>query len=125
MELSMKFMLLCYDDENAWERAGKDALDQAMGEAVQLTHELHAKGQYLSAAPLHPVSTATSIRVRGGQRLVTDGPFAETREVLGGYYLIDVNDVNEAIEVAARHPGARFGAVEIRPVMEIGGLPNP
>ena len=121
----MKFMLLCYDDEKAWERAGKDALDQAMGEAVQLTHELHAKGQYLSAAPLHPVSTATSIRVRGGQRLVTDGPFAETREVLGGYYLIDVNDVNEAIEVAARHPGARFGAVEVRPVMEIGGLPNP
>ena len=120
----MKFMLLCYDDERAWECEGKEALEQAMGEAVRLTHELHAKGQYLAASPLHPVSTATSIRVRGGQRLVTDGPFAETREVLGGYYLIDVNDVNEAIEIAARHPGARFGAVEIRPVMEIGGLPN-
>ena len=120
----MKYMLLCYDDERAWEEAGEAALHQAMDEAVQLTHELHARGQYIISAPLQPVATATSVRVRDGKRLVTDGPFAETREVLGGFHLIDVKDVNEAIDVAARHPGARNGTVEVRPVMEIAGLPT-
>lgn len=120
----MKYMLLCYDDEAAWERAGQATLQDAMQEAVQLTHELDARGQYLSAAPLHPVATATSVRVRDGRRLVTDGPFAETREVLGGYYLIDVKDLNEAISIAARHPGARLGTVEVRPIMELAGLPG-
>jgi hypothetical protein len=120
----MKFMLLCYDDEQAWERAGKAALQDAMEEAVQLCHDINAKGQYLRAAPLHPVATATGVRVRDGQRQVTDGPFAETREVLGGFYLIDVKDLDEAISIAARHSGARVGTVEIRPVMEIPGLPN-
>ena len=119
----MKYMLLCYDDEQAWDQAGQAALDQAMQEAVQLTHELDARGQYLVAAPLHPASTATSVRVRNGKPLVTDGPFTETREVLGGFYLIDVQDLNEAISVAQRHPGARLGAVEVRPVMELAGLP--
>ncbi len=120
----MKYMLLCYDDEQAWAQAGKAAHQQAIGEAVQLTHELHAKGQYRLASPLHPVATATSVRVRDGRRLVTDGPFAETREVLGGFYLIDVTDKNEAIDIAARHSGARFGTVEVRPVLEIDGLPK-
>jgi hypothetical protein len=119
----MKYMLLCYDDESAWDKAGQPALQEAMQEAVQLTHELNARGQYLSAAPLQPVATATSVRVRDGRRLVTDGPFAETREVLGGYYLIDVKDLNEAISIAARHPGARVGTVEVRPILEIPGLP--
>jgi hypothetical protein len=119
----MKYMLLCYDDEAAWERAGQAALQEAMQEAVQLTHELDARGQYLAAAPLHPAATATSVRVRDGRRIVTDGPFAETREVLGGYYLIDVKDLNEAISIAARHPGVRLGTVEVRPVLEIAGLP--
>jgi hypothetical protein len=120
----MKYMLLCYDDAAYWENVGKAAHEQAMQEAVQLTHELDARGQYLTAAPLHPISTATSVRVRDGKRLVTDGPFAETREVLGGFYLIDVKDLNEAISVAGRHPGARVGTVEIRPVMELAGLPK-
>ena len=120
----MKYMLLCYDDEQAWERAGEGALQRAMGEAVQLTHQIHAKGQYRLASPLQPVATATSVRVRDGRRLVTDGPFAETREVLGGFYLIDVKNLDEAIDIAARHPGARFGTVEVRPVMEIPGLPK-
>lgn len=119
----MKYMLLCYDDAAYWENVGTAAHEQAMQEAVQLTHELDARGQYITAAPLHPVSTATSVRVRDGKRLVTDGPFAETREVLGGFYLIDVKDLNEAISVAGRHPGARVGTVEIRPVMELAGLP--
>ena len=120
----MRFMLLCYDDKQAWDKAGEAALQKAMEEAVRLTHELKAKGQYLSAAPLHPTSTATSVRMRDGKPLVTDGPFAETREHLGGYYLIDVKHLDEAIAIAARHPGARVGTVEIRPVMEISGLPN-
>jgi len=120
----MKYMLLCYDDENAWEQAGQAALEAAMQEAVQLTHELDAKGQYLEAAPLESVSTATCVRVRNGKPVVTDGPFAETHEVLGGYYLIDVPDLEEAIHIAERHPGARVGTVEIRPVVELPGLPT-
>jgi hypothetical protein len=120
----MKFMLLCYDDEKAWEKAGQAALKEAMQEAVQLTHEIHAKGQYIDAAPLESVSAATSVRVREGKRLVTDGPFAETREVLGGYYLIDVEDLDAAIRIAERHPGARVGTVEIRPIPELPGLPE-
>jgi len=120
----MKYMLLCYDDEQAWAKAGQAALAQAMQEAVGLCHEINAKGQYLTAAPLHPVATATSVRNRDGQRLVTDGPFAETREQLGGFYLIDVPDLNAAISIAARHPGARLGTVEIRRVMELPGLPD-
>lgn len=119
----MKFMLLCYDDEQAWEQAGPEALRRAIGEAVQLTHELHAKGQYVASAPLHPVSTATSVRVRDGKRIITDGPFAETREVLGGFHLIEVENREQAIEIASRHPGARVGTVEVRQVLEIPGLP--
>ena len=119
----MKFMLLCYDDEKAWAKAGQAALQAAMDDAVGLTHELDAKGQYRLASPLHPSAMATAVRVRDGKRIVTDGPFAETREVLGGFYLIDVKDRDEAIAVAARHPGARLGTVEIRPVLEITGLP--
>jgi len=115
----MKYMLLCYDDEAAWQRAGKAAHQAAMQEAVELCHEINAKGQYLRAAPLHPVATATSVRVRDGKRLVTDGPFAETREVLGGFYLIDVPSLDDAIAIASRHPGAPVGTVEIRPVIEL------
>jgi hypothetical protein len=119
----MRYMLLCYDDAEFWERVGEAAHAEAMQEAVRLTHEINAKRQYLTAAPLHPVSTATSVRVRDGKVLVTDGPFAETREVLGGFYLIDVPDLNEAIRIAQHHPGARVGTVEIRPVRELAGLP--
>jgi hypothetical protein len=119
----MKYMLLCYDDEEAWDKAGKAAMEAAMDEAVGLTHAINHKGQYLDAAPLQPASMATSVRVRKGKTLVTDGPFAETREVLGGYYLIDVDNLDEAIRIAERHPGARVGTVEIRPILEIPGLP--
>ena len=92
-------------------------------ESAQLTQDLSAKGQYLGAGPLHPVTTATSVRVRGDKRVVTDGPFAETREQLGGYYLVEAKDLDEAIGIAERIPPARFGTIEIRPVMEIQGLP--
>ena len=116
----MKYMLLIYSDENAWTDSTRE---HCFAESVQLTRQLHEAGQYLGASPLHPVATATSVRVRDGKRLVTDGPFAETREQLGGYFLIDAKDLDEAIAVAGRIPAARLGTVEVRPVLELDGLP--
>ena len=117
----MKYMLLIYSDENAWTQ---DEREHCFAESTQLTHDLHAQGKYLGASPLQPVAMATSVRVRNGKRLVTDGPFAETREQLGGYYLIEAQHLDEAIEIAGRIPGARKGTVEVRPVLELAGLPS-
>jgi hypothetical protein len=117
----MKYMLLVYLDEKAMSESERE---HCYVESAQLTQDLNSSGQYLDASPLHPVSTATSVRVRDGKRLVTDGPFAETREQLGGYYLVDARDLDEAIRIAERIPPAQFGTVEIRPVMEIPGLPE-
>jgi hypothetical protein len=117
----MRYMLLIYLDEQALDEAKRA---ECYVESAQLAQDLHAKGQYLATAPLQPTSTATSVRVRNGKRLVTDGPFAETREQLGGYFLIDANDLDEAIGIAGRIPGARTGTVEIRPVIEVAGLPG-
>ena len=93
-------------------------------ESAELAHRLKAEGSYLGASPLQPVATATSVRVRQGKRLRTDGPFAETREQLGGYFLVEANTLDEAVEIAGRLPGARVGTVEVRPVMEVAGLPE-
>src|SRR4051794_5206525 len=117
----MKYMLLIYTDENAWTETERDS---CFAESIQLTHQLDAEGKFLGASPLHPVATATSVRIRGGKRLVTDGPFAETHEQLGGYFLIDAQDLDEAIRIAARIPGARKGTVEVRPLLELAGLPE-
>jgi hypothetical protein len=114
----MQYMLLIYQDENVLNDAERQ---QCYGESLELSHELDANGQFLASAPLHPISTATSVRVREGKRLVTDGPYAETREQLGGYFLIKANNLDEAIAVAARIPAARRGTVEIRPVIELAG----
>ncbi len=116
----MKYMLLIYSDEQALSETERQ---DCYVESTQLAHQLHSSGQYLAANPLHPTSMATSVRVREGKRLVTDGPFAETREQLGGYFLIDAKDLDEALAVAARIPMARKGTVEVRPVIEISGLP--
>src|SRR5881227_3258320 len=116
----MKYMLLVYMDEQAMT---DEEREHCYVESAQLTQDLNAKGQYLGAGPLHSVSTATSVRVREGKRLVTDGPFAETREQLGGYFLINANNLDEAIAIAASIPMARKGTVEVRPVIEIPGLP--
>lgn len=116
----MKYMLLVYGDEQASDEAEKERCYQ---ESAQLARQIRSTGRYVAAAPLHPVSTATSIRVRDGKCLVTDGPFAETHEQLGGYFIVDVTDLDEAIDIAGRLPGARLGTVEIRPIMEIAGLP--
>jgi len=116
----MKYMLLIYSDENAWT---DDERQHCFAESTELTHELHAKGQFLGASPLESVATATSVRVRNGKQQVTDGPFAETREQLGGYFVVEAKDLNEAISIAARIPGARKGTVEVRPVFELPNLP--
>jgi len=116
----MKYMLLIYTDENAWTDSERQ---HCYDESTQLCHDLNSRGQFLGANPLQSVSTATSVRVREGKRLVTDGPFAETREQLGGYFLVEAKDLNEAISIAGRIPGSRKGTVEVRPVIEIPGLP--
>jgi hypothetical protein len=116
------FLVLCYDDEAAWRAAGPDALRAAMAEATALCHQLNDSGAYLSAAPLHPAATATCVRVRDGRRVITDGPFAETHEVLGGYYLILAESRDAAARIAARHPGAGFGSVEVRPAFDLAPL---
>lgn len=117
----MKYMLLVYLEEQALSESERE---KCYVESAQLTHELDAKGKYLSASPLHPVAMATTVRVRNGKRLVTDGPFAETREQLGGFYLIDARDLDEAMSIAERIPVAKVGTIEIRPVLEIKGLPG-
>lgn len=93
-------------------------------ESIQLCHQLHGKEQYVHASPLQPVATATVVRVQEGKRSITDGPFIETREQLAGYFLVEAQDLDEAIDIAGRIPGARIGAVEVRPLREITGLPN-
>jgi hypothetical protein len=117
----MKYMLLIYLDERALSESERE---ECYIESAQLARDLDAKGKYVAAAPLHPVATATSVRMREGKRLVTDGPFAETREQFGGYFLIDASDLDEALAIAAQIPGARKGTVEVRPVMEVAGLPE-
>jgi hypothetical protein len=117
----MKYMLLIYFEEK--KGLSESERQDCYKESTQLAQELHSNGQYVAANPLHPTSMATSVRVRDGKRLVTDGPFAETREQLGGYFLIDAKDLDEALSIAARIPMARKGTVEVRPVIEISGLP--
>jgi len=120
----MKYILLVHHNEEVLGSLSKTDLQQMREESVRLANDINASGHYLDAAPLQPVSTAVSLRVREGKRLVTDGPFAETREQLGGYFFIDAGDLDQALDIAARIPGARIGTVEIRPVMEIDGLPT-
>jgi hypothetical protein len=117
----VKYLLLIYTQEKGWTPSDRE---KCYAESTQLIQDLQAKEQYLGAAPLHPVAMATSVRVRDGKRLVMDGPFAETNEQLGGFFLIDAADLDEAIGVAARIPGARKGTVEVRPVRDVPGLPQ-
>ena len=116
----MTYMLLIYLEENSLSESERD---RCYADSAAFARELHAQGQYLSAAPLHPTSTATSLRVRDGKRVITDGPFAETREQLGGYFMIQAENLDQAIGIAGRIPAGRWGTIEIRPVLEIAGLP--
>lgn len=117
-------MILVHHDEEAFEKISEAKRKELLAESVQLTHQLHDNGQYVHASPLHPAATAIIVRVREGKQFVTDGPFVETREQLAGYFLIEARDLNEAIGIAARVPGARIGTVEVRPLREIQGLQN-
>lgn len=120
----MKYLLLVHHDEEAFNELSETTQKEMLEESVQLTHQLHTNRQYLSASPLHPASTAMIVRVRGGKHCVTDGPFVETREQIAGYFLINAQDLNEAVRIATRVPGARIGTVEVRPLVEIAGLPT-
>lgn len=120
----MKYILLVHHDEQVLGALSESELQQLRNEPVQLANKINDSGKYVDAAPLDRASTATCVRVREGNRLVTDGPFAETREQLGGYFLINAKDLDEAIAIGAQIPGARIGTVEIRPVIELAGLPR-
>ena len=112
----MQYMLLIYGDENSWTEKERE---ECMLESMAICDELEAQGKWIASSPLHPVAAATSLRVREGRRYITDGPFAETTEQLGGYYIIDVNDLDEAIAIASRLPPAKKGTVEIRPLFPL------
>jgi len=117
----LKYKLLAYRKENAMDQTEREECNV---DSTRLCHELAAGGQFLGANPLQPAATATSVRVPEGKRMVTDGPFAETQEQLGGYFLAEARYLVEAIAIAARIPGARKGTIEIRPVLELVGLPE-
>ena len=116
----MKYMLLIHDDEKAWGKLSDAERQKIYAEYGAFSAEVRAAGQYLAGSQLQPTSTATSVRVRDGKRLVTDGPFAETREQLGGYYLVEAKNLDEAIGLAAKVPSAKIGTIEVRPVVEMG-----
>jgi hypothetical protein len=121
----MKYMLLTYLDEKAWTSLSGAEQQQIMAECTPHVEQLLASKKFLGGAPLHPTSTAATVRLRDGKRLVTDGPFAETREQLGGYTLIDAKDMTEAISIAADFLGTKSPSIiEIRPVVELQGLPT-
>lgn len=116
----MKYLLLIHHVEEIDEAYRA----QLLAESVQFCHDLQARGQYIDASPLHPSSETISVKVRDGKRLVTDGPFAETREQIGGYFMVEARDIEEAVEIAGRLPSARIGTVEVRPVRVVEGLPK-
>jgi hypothetical protein len=120
----MKFMLIVHHDEEAFQKIEKKKRQPMLAESIELTRQLHATGQYVHASPLQPAETAVMVRVREGKPLVTDGPFIETREQITGYFLINARNLNEAVSIAGRVPGAHIGTVEVRPLIEISGLPD-
>jgi hypothetical protein len=120
----MKYLLLCYHDERVFDEKGSALLKACQQDAFDQVTMLKANGKCLAATPLAPVAVAKSVRVREGKRFVTDGPFAETREQLGGFYLLDVASLDEAIAIAQQQPGARIGTIEVRPVIEIPNIPQ-
>lgn len=115
----MKYLLLIYDDEQVWAKMSEAERGQMFADYGQFSQSVKTSGHYVTGARLQPIAAATSVRVRDGKRLLTDGPFAETREQLGGYYLIEAKDLDDALAVAARIPSARSGTIEVRPLVEI------
>lgn len=118
----MKYMLLVYHNEQHFAELGESTHAAMLEESIRLAHQVTSRGQYL-AAPLQPISTATCVRIRDNKTVVTDGPYAETHEQLAGYFLIDAKNLDEAISIAGKVPGARIGTIEIRPIRDVPGLP--
>ena len=118
----MKYLCLIYENERNWETMPKDEADAVMGEYFAFTDGIKNSGHYVSGEALHPVATATTVRIRNGKLSTTDGPFAETKEQLGGFYLIEAADLNEAIQIAGKIPSARIGSIEVRPVVDFGEM---
>lgn len=114
----MRYLCLIYDDEKKLGAMSKSDADAFMGEYFTFTEDIKKSGHYIGGEALQPVQTATTVRLRNGKLSTTDGPFAETKEQLGGYYLINARDLNEALKVAAKIPSARLGSVEVRPIQE-------
>ena len=121
----MKFLLLVHHNETSFSAMSETVRRGMLAESVALTHDLHAHGKYVSAAPLVPSATGARVSMRDGKRSVIDGPFVETHEQIAGYFLIDAPNLAEAVDIAARIPGARLGYVEVREIREIDGLPTP
>ena len=119
----MRYMLLVHHDEVTFAQRPEIERNAMIQESVRLANQLHTSGHYLNAAPLHPSAETACVQIREGKRLLTDGPFAETREQIGGYFLVEAKDLEEAIDIASRIPGARIGTVEVRRVTEVEGLP--
>lgn len=118
----MQYLLLIYDEEKTWESMSEAERQATFAEYGTFTREVRESGHFKAGEALQPVSTATSVRVRDGKVLSTDGPFAETREQLGGFYLIEAKNLDEAVAIAARIPSARFGTIEVRPLMLYTGM---
>ncbi len=114
----MKYLCLIYEDQSQWQKMPKPEGDKMMGEYRAFGEGIRKSGHYIGGNALQPTNTATTVRVRNGKIGTTDGPFAETKEQLGGYYLVEAKDLNDAIQVAAKIPSARFGSIEVRPIME-------
>jgi len=121
----MKYLLLVYNEEKTLDAMSPSEMDALVGEHLAYDDVMRDKGHYLVSDALQPVRTAATVRVRNGKLSVTDGPFAETKEQLGGFILIEARDLNEAIQVAAKIPSARLGSVEVRPVWELTQDPWP
>jgi hypothetical protein len=120
----MKYLLLVHHNEDMFKSMPEGTRKDMLAESIRLCHQLESKGQYIHASPLQPEATGTTVQVRDNKPMVTDGPFMETKEQLAGYFLVDAKNREEAIRIAERVPGARIGAVEVRPLIEITGLPN-
>ena len=114
----MKYLLLIYNNEQSWNAITESERQQIYGEYRKLREELLSSGQFVTGSQLQPIATATSVRVRDGKELVTDGPFAETHEQLAGYFLVEAENLDDATNIAARIPSAKTGTVEVRPLVE-------
>jgi hypothetical protein len=118
----MKYALLLYADEGAWVGLDPEAQSQVMAEYNDVTEDMKRAGAYLGGEGLAPTSSATTLRLRDGKPMVTDGPFVESKEVLGGFYLVECDSLDQALEWAARIPDARLGGVEVRPLLDIEAM---